>query len=362
MAISIIEHNSIMTTKVVGAFKEVIPVAAGFSQWFPEETTPSLEVDVTVQRGSRKISVDVERFTEGRATKMPKVTANKYIPPYHELEYYFNRDEVFMKLIQYGALGSPEGGAAIAQNAFDNLNEQRKMIQRAIQKQQSDILQTGIITLKNGDNIDFKRKPASMINVNTAGNPYWSNPTTAKPLDDLAKGGLFLRQIGTASGNELNFIARSSVIAALMNTDQYKSFADYRRIDRLQVGMPQFTESTGFTYHGQIAAGTDYRVNLWSYDEFYEDEDEKSVYYLSDKLGILLPMNFQGKTVFGGLYGLKNSSIGGASTKIPALIETDYLIRPFYDEKTVSSGIIQSSAPIVIPITVDRIFSLQVIA
>ncbi len=362
MAISIIEHNSIMTSKVVGAFKEIIPVAAGFSQWFPEETSPSLEVDVRVQRGSRKISVDVERFTEGRATKLSKVTENKYIPPYHELEYYFNRDEVFMKLVQFQALNSASGNRLIAQNAFDNLNEQRNMIRRAIQKQQADVFQTGIITLKNGDNIDYRRKAASMIDVNTAGNPYWNNPTTAKPLDDLAKGGLFLRQIGTASGNELNFIARSSVIAALMATDQYKSFADYRRIDRLQIGMPQFTESTGFTYHGQIAAGTDYRVNLWSYDEFYEDENENSIYYLSDKLGVLLPMNFQGKTVFGGLYGLEKTNIGGADTKIPTVVETDYLIRPFYDDRTVSSGIKQSSAPIVIPITVDRIFTLKVFA
>lgn len=362
MAISIIEHTSVMTSKVVGVFKEDIQVAAGFSQWFPEETTPSFYVDVRVQRGSRKISVDVERFTEGRATKGSKLTESKYLPPYHELEYYFNRDEIYMKALEFNALNSPSGNRMIGQNLLENLVEQKKMILRAIQKQQADVMQTGIITLKNGDNIDYRRKAASMIDVNTAGNPYWNNPTTAKPLDDIAKGGLFLRQVGTSTGNELNLIARSSVIALLMATDQYKSFADYRRIDRMNIGMPQFTESTGFTFHGQIAAGTDYKVNLWSYDEMYEDENGVDTYYLSDKNAVLLPTNFQGKTVFGALPGMSDSTIGGAKTKIPAAIETDYLIRPFYDERTISSGVKMSSAPIVIPITIDRIFTMKVIA
>lgn len=361
MAISIIEHTPLMTSKVVGAFKEIIPVAEGFSSWFPRETTPSFFVDVRVKRGSRKIAVDVQRFTEGQTTKMTKMTENKYVPPYYELEYYFNRDEIYMRALEFGSLNSPNGNRMIAQNALDNLVEQRNMIERAIRKQQAEVLQTGIITLVNGDNIDFRRKAASIVDVTSGGGAYWSNTTTSKPLDDLAKGGKFLRNVGTATGNVLNYVGRSETIAALMATDQFKSFADFRHIDRMNIGMPEFTDATGFTFNGQFAAG-DFRINLWSYDEIYEDENGADVYYLNTGIVVLLPVNFQGKTVFGAIPGLTTSSIGGATTKVPAAIEADFLIRPFYDDKTISSGIKMSSAPIVLPITIDRIYTLKVLA
>lgn len=361
MAISIIEHNSQMTSKVVAAFKEMIPVAAGFSPWFPRETTPSFYVDIRVKRGTRKIAVDVVRFTEGQATKSTKVTENKYLPPYYELEHYLNHDEIYMRSLEFGSLSSPQGNRLIAANALENLMEQKNMIERAIRKQQAEVFQTGIITLKNGDNIDFRRKATSIVNVNTAGSPYWNNASTATPLADIAKGGTFLRNEGTATGNALNLVARSSVISTLMATADYKGQADYRWIERMSIGMPQFTDSTGFTFSGQIAAG-DFRVNLWSYDEFYEDENGNSVYYLDSKNVILLPENFIGKTVFGALPGMVEGSIGGVSTKVPTAVEAEYLIRAFYDERTISSGMKMSSAPIVIPVTVDRIYTMQVLA
>lgn len=361
MAISIIEHNAVMTTKVVGAFKEMIPVAEGFSSWFPRETTPSFYVDIQVKRGSRKIAADVERFTEGQATKSTRMTEHKYLPPYYELEYYFNRDEIYMRALEFGALNSADGNRMIAQNALDNLVEQRLMIERSIRKQQADVLQTGVVTLINGDNIVYRRKAESMIDVSTAGGGYWSNPTTATPLADIAKGAKFLRNKGTATGNVLNYVGRSETISALMATTDWKNNADYRRIDRMNIGMPQFNDATGFTFNGQFAAG-DFIINLWSYDELYEDNDGNDVYYLAQGIVVLLPVNFIGKTVFGALPGMKKASIGGADTKIPAAIETDFLIRAFYDERTLSSGLKLSSAPIVIPITVDRIFTLKVLA
>ena len=349
-----------MTSKVVGTFKEIIPVAEGFSPWFPRETTPSFYVDIRVKRGSRKIAVDVQRFTEGQATKSTKLTENKYLPPYYELEYYFNRDEIYMRALEMNALNSPEGNRMVAQNALDNLVEQRLMIERSIRKQQAEVLQTGVITLVNGDNIDFRRKAESMVNVNTDGG-YWSNKTTATPLANLAKGGKFLRNIGTATGNVLNYVGRSETIAALMATDDFKAYADFRHIERMNIGMPQFSDSTGFTFNGQFAAG-DFKINLWSYDEFYTNESDQDVYYLASGIVVLLPVNFEGKTVFGALPGMKKASIGGAETKIPAAIETDYLIRAFYDDKTISSGLKMSSAPIVLPITIDRIYTMKVLA
>lgn len=361
MAISIIEHNAAMTSKIVGAFDEQITVAAGFSQWFPRETTPTYYIDIHTRRGTRKIAPDVVRFTEGIPTKLSNVTHDKFLPPYYELEYYFNRDEVYMNALSFGTMTNPGTNRMIARNAFENLLEQRLMIERSIRRQMAGVLQTGIITLVNGDNINFRRRAESMVDIATDGGVYWNNSTTATPLADIATGAAFLRNIGTASGNELNLIARSNVIANLMATTQVKDAADLRWIERVNIGFPQFTESTGFTFNGQIAAG-DFRVNLWSYDEFYEDENEVTQYYMDEGNVVLLPANFEGKTVFGGLYGMKDATVEGVDTRIPAIMEKEYSIRGFSDEKTMSSGLIQSSAPIVLPITVDRIYTMKVLA
>ncbi|MCV5968866.1 major capsid protein, partial [Lactococcus petauri] len=75
----------------------------------------------------------------------------------------------------------------------------RDMIIRAIRKQQADVLQTGIVTLNNGDNIDYKRLPSSMVNVSTGG-VYWGTAATATPITDIRKGMDFLRNIGNSGG------------------------------------------------------------------------------------------------------------------------------------------------------------------
>lgn len=361
MAISIIEHSAALTHKIVSVFDEKIPVRGGFMAWFPRETTASLLVDTRVRRGTRRIAVDVLRFTEGNKTKMTRLTENLYQPPFYREEYDFNRDMIYMNSVALGGVtGSPTVNKMIASNAVKALEENRDSIERAIQKQQSEVLQTGIITLINGDNIDFRRKAASMVDVDTTGD-YWSVAATAKPLDDIAAAGVFLRDVGNSSGNVLNVVMRSSAMNAFFATTQVKEQADIRWIERVNVGMPQFENTTGFTYNGQIGGG-DFVINLWTYNEMYEDDNGVSHYYLDNDNVIVLPEDFRGKTVFGGLPTLADVSVGGVSTKQPAVVEAEYLLRGYYDEKTISSTLELTSAPIVIPEAVDKIYTMKVLA
>lgn len=361
MAISIIEHNGMLTNKIVGTFNEDIPVRAGFSGWFPRETTPSLLVDVRVKRGSRKVAVDVLRFTEGNKTKSTRLTEHLYQPPFYRQEYDFVRDEIYMRALEFGSFTSPTANRMIAQSALDSLRENRDMIERAIRLQQAQVLQTGIVTLKNGDNIDFRRKAASIVDVSVGAGEYWSNPTTSTPLADIAKGGVFLRNIGNATGNVLNMIGSSVAIQNFFASDEVKESADFRWIERINVGFPEFSESTGFTYNGQVAAG-DFRVNIWTYSEIYEDEAGNTEYYLDEGNVILLPVDFQGKTVFGALPSMVERTVGGVTTKIPAAVESEFLLRGYYDEKTISSTLELTSAPLVIPITIDKVYTMKVLA
>lgn len=359
MPIDRIQHSKALTSKIVGKFEEEIPVRSGFAAWFPEETTPTFEVDVEVQRDNDLIASDVIRFTEGNKNKFSRVSEHKYIPPYFKEDYDFQRDQVYMNTVAMGVgMDNMQINSVIAKNAVKAIRKNRDKIIRAIRKQQADVLQTGIVTLVNGDNINYNRKAASMVVAPV----LWSSPTTAKPLDDLRAGMTFLRNIGNSNGSAVNVVMRGDALAAFLACDQITKQGSnvVEQIQRINVGMPQFTESTGFALHGRVAAG-DFVVNLWTYNEKYTDANGATQYYLASNKVIMLPDDFQGKTIFGGLPTLNTSSVGGVSVDVPGIVETDFLIRAYSDQKTISSTIELTSAPLVVPFTIDKIYTLQVL-
>lgn len=360
MAISIIDHTAKLTSKVVGTFKEEIPVKSGFSMFFPEETTPSLEVDIEVERDNDFIAADVARFTEGNANKATKSTEKKYIPPFFNEEYFFQRDQVYMNYAGQGILTNAGANKLMVQRATKNLMLNRKKIQRAILKQMSQVLQTGIITLKNGDNIDYKRQAAS-IQVLTGGD-LWSASSTATPIDDLRAGVKFLREKGRSGAAKTIVVMSEDAYAAFLATDQVKTTAEYRRIEQLEITMPELNEATGMTFQGRVAAGP-LVIDLYTYDDFYTDETTGDpVYYLDRNNIVMLPADFSGKTVFGGLVDTNTGSVDGTSVDMPTLVEAKYLVRSFSDKRTISSGLQLMSAPLVVPFSIDKIYTLQVTA
>ena len=361
MAIPIQNHSQLIASKVVGAFSEDIPVRAGFSDAFPRETTPTLHVDVEVERDNDLISVDVMRFTEGNKNKRTKVSQSKYEPPFHNEQYDFARDEIYMNTVALaGVTSNVNVNAAIAQNALKAVRNNRKKVERAIMKQQADVLQTGIVTVINGDNIDYRRKATSIVDLGAS--KYWS-VAASDPIADFINGMKFLRNVGNSGGTIVNAFMRESALNALLNNANaaLAKALDSRRMDRANITMPQFNEISGMGFHGQIAAG-DFSINLWTYNEKYTNASGVTKYYLEEYNVIMLPSDFRGKTIFGGLPYMRQTSVGGQSIKVPGVMEADYLIRGWDDEKTISSTLELTSAPLVVPFTIDKIYTMKVLA
>ena len=357
--ISIQEHARLIKNKLVSVYKEVISVKTGFGSIFPEETTPSLHVDVSVQRGNDLIAVDVARFTESTRTKTTKSTEKKYKPPFFSLAYNFFRDEVFMSTVALGNAPNKAGNKIIAKNALDNVMENKKMIKRAIRKQQADVLQTGIVTLKNGDSIDYKRKAASIVDLGVDG--YWSD-NSVDIMSQVEKAGRFLRDEGKCSVSTINMIMRGDALNALLanESESFKKSLDARRVNRSDINMPVFNEKTGMAFHGQFSAG-DFKVNILTYNESYTDSSGNRIYYLNRENVIIIPDDFIGKTVYGALFDAAETTIAGKRSLVPILKETDYLIKTEYDKRTVSSEIIIESAPLVVPTTIDKVYTMVVL-
>lgn len=359
MAISIQEHGNLMTTKVASKFKEIIPVRSGFGSVFPRETTPTYYVDVMVQRGSRKIAPDVQMYTEGVKTKQSKLSLKKFEPPFFNLGYNFRNDDAFINSLVLGAFSSPLANKAIHDAAVNGVMENKNLIERSIAKQQADVLQTGIITLISGDNIDYKRKSESM-NV-LSGDALWSASATATPISDLREGVKFLRETGNSGSSKVNCFMSELAFDYFLKTTEVKDYADFRRVEHIDIKMPEWNEASGMTFQGRVGAGA-LVLDIYTYNELYEEfETESTHYYLDQENVILLPDDFQGKTVFAGLPAFEEGSIAGTTTMIPTVIETDYLIRPYYNERTIDSGIDLTSRPLVVPTTIDKIYTAKVL-
>ena len=359
MSIPIEQHSTTMAKKVVAKFAEDIPVRSGFAGFFPSETTPTLLVDVEVQRDNDTIAVDVQRFTEGNKSKATRSSQHTYEPPFFKEDYDFARDEVYMNTVAFGATNIPNANKAIALNALKNVRKNKKRIERAIRKQMADVLQYGVVTLKNGDSIDYRRKAESMVDLNV-NSTYWSDPA-AKPAEDLGLAMRFLRDTGNVTGSTINAVMRTDAMNAFLGNASIEAILDSRRMDRAKIDMPQFNEATGMAFHGQIAAG-DFTLNLWTYNEKYTDANGDTQHYLERENVVILPSDFQGKLIFGGLPYMRKAKIGGADAKLPGVMEADYLLRAYDDEKTISSTLELTSAPLVVPFTIDKFYTMKVLA
>ncbi len=357
--ITIQDHSKKIASKIVGVFQDDKPVLSGFGGFFPRETAPTEVVDLEVQRDNDLIAVDVKRFTNGNKNKFSISSEKKFKPPYYREEYDFQRDEVYMNTIALGVgLENAQVNQVIAQNAVRNLRKMRSKIERALRKQFAEVMQTGIVELLNGTSIDYKRQAASMVDLG-AGN-YWNQAST-NPFANISTGGRFLREEGSSASNILNLVMRTDGLNALMANARFKDEADVRRINRVDVGMPQMNDATGFVYHGQFSAG-DFICNIWTYNEKYTDSEGATQYYLDSNKAVLLPEDFVGKTVFAGLPNLVERSINGQMAMMPAITEAEYLLRAYNDEKSMSSTLELSSAPLAMPMSVDRIYTIQILA
>ena len=359
MAITIQNHTKTIASRVVGTFVEDKPVLAGFSGFFPRETALTRQVDLEVQRDNDTIAVDVRRFTEGNKNKFSIVTEKKFEPPYFREEYDFQNDEIYMSTIALGVgLENSTVNAIIAQNALRNIRKMRDKIERSIRKQQADVMQTGIVELINGDSIDYKRKAASMVDLGSS--QYFTN-ATANPLASIKNAGTFLRDVGASASTTLNMVMRGEGLSGLLSNPKFKEEADNRRINRSDVISPEFNNVTGFAFHGQISAG-DFNINLWTYNQKYSAANGDTTYYLDSNKAVFIPDDFAAKTVFAGLPNMVDREISGETASMPSVVEAEFLLRAYSDIKTMSSTLEITSAPLAMPITIDKIYTAQILA
>lgn len=359
-SISSVDARRLVTKELIDVYRETaIPTSLLSSFFIPRESN-SRVVSVEVERDSENIAVDVIRGTEGNRNTIDRFTERVIEPPYYRE--YFDVTQLYFYDQLFGRGDMEVDGMTFAtwmEEMSRRIMKLQMKIQRSIEKQASEVLQTGIVLLNKGTNIDFKRKATSLVNLQ-AGN-YWDE-TGVDPIPSIEAGCNFLRQEGKAMGGDFIMILGQKAQRSLLANQAFKELADYRRTPLVQLSIPQrISDAIGGAFHGQFSAGS-YNIMLWTYPQFYDNAAGASIPYVNDRNMILLPMNPRFRLSYAAvpriLRDTRNAEFPELMTGTGIGFERGrYVIGNYIEERTETHVFDVKSAPICIPTAVDQIYT-----
>lgn len=337
------------TKAIVAVYRERIKVMSFLRSFFPSVEAGTKTISVEVIRGTEKIAVDIARGESANRNRISKSTERVYEPPYYREEFDVTELDGYDRLF-----GSPtiteSAFADLVNQAVEKLMELQAKIERAYELQCAQVLTTGIVTMNNGDNIDFKRKAAMLVDANASGEGgYWA--TNNDLFSQLARWGGLLRTVGKVQGGVFNLILGTTAKAHMDANTVFQARADIMRLNTMDIREPQ-RNSVGGTSHGRISAG-DYTYNIYTYPEYYTDSSGVSTPYLDPKKIIILPEQTNFKMAFGAVPQLP--------TEAGEINKSSFVFNERRDPYDAVHLMDVKSAGVAIPVAVDQIFTAKVV-
>jgi len=350
MAISVQDARGLLTKGLVAVYKERPIVTSFLRSFFKVKESMTEKVSIEVRRGTEKIAVDVTRFDDGNLNIVSKSTEKLIKPPMYDEYIIANEHELYN--VAVGAMQTGQGETYFKQ-LVEGLAEEMSIsvdkIERAKEKQCADILETGIITLTNNDNIDYGRKAASLVAYSAARD---FSIATVNPKEVFLTALKFIREKGRAQGSVYNAILGGEVLSALLANPLFQKEGDLKDWSLDQIKAPQ-RNSVGGTLHGQISVGS-YKVNLWTYPEIYDNASGVQVPYINEKKMVIMPESTNFVMAFAAVPQLIEN--GGIIPQKGAILMTEY-----FDMKKTAHEIHAKSCPVAIPVAVDQIHTTTVL-
>lgn len=345
MAIPAQQFRKLFSQQVIDIYRERILPTEFLRSFFAEKISLTRFVSIEVQRGTEKVAVDVKRHTDGNLNTFDLSTEKIFEPPYYDEFIVANKHQLYDMAI---GSQSETAFAELAQQTAEDLLDAEAKINRAFEKQCADVFETGVVALLNYTNIDFKRKAASL--VDTGAGTYWAS--AVNPFLQIEQGCQFLRKVGKAQGDVFNMILGSEAWADLLNNTEFKARQALFNMALDAIAAPQ-RNAVGATYMGRMTAGS-YKVDVWTYEQYYDNSSNVSTPYVNPKKFVLLPMNPRFRMSYGAVPQLiENGSIPQSGK---------FLVQDFIDSKRTAHEIHVKSAGLAIPVAVDQIYTRTVVA
>lgn len=358
MALTAQQARAIFTTAYLKALKEDVKSPSFLMSFFNQVTFATKTIGIEVQRGTERIAVDVLRGVDGKHNTFSRSTEKQFVPPFYNESFSDSSLDRYNLVFGQNSNFVPKNIGYLAKDVKEKYSVLVAKIERAKEKQCGQVFDTGVVTLINGDNIDFKRKSTSMVDPGVG--HYWSTATTDVETQ-LISGAEFVRNEGKNGATKFNLIISSQAWINLKKTDFFKNNANYNQVKLIDITMPQ-KDSFGAGYHGQISAGA-YIFNVWTYDETYENEDGTRERYIDENNAIILPVDgTRFEIAHAGIPAIIRDKSKAEFSSYIVQKAAKYWFNNWIDEKAKAHIFEVFSAPLSIPVTVDMIFTLKVLA
>lgn len=348
MKISTTDARALYTKALIAAYRERVSPMSFLRSFFKTKEESTFELSIEVERGFEKVAVDVIRGTEGNRNDFGKSVEKIFVPPYFREFFDATQLSLYERLFASSEINAQMLSAVVNQVA-DKMKLITDKIERAYELQCSQVLETGIVQLKGGTNIDFKRKALSL--VDQSGTP-WTTGTNS-PYATLELAAKFVREKGKSQGGTLNAILGEEALNAFLLNDIVKGRADIRNFNLDMLNTPQ-KNAVGGTLHGIVSAGS-YNIRLWSYTEVYDNAGGVSTPYVNPKKVIVLPDNPNFILGFAAVPQLLDE-------ENPTPIKGQFVYGDYKDKRAATHEYDVKSAGVAIPVAVDQMWTGKVIA
>ena len=156
------DARNLFTKQLVATFSDRVKPKTFFRSFFKEVEANTKNISIEVERDNQSVAVDVIRGTEGNRNTWDKSTEKIFTPPYYNEFFDATELDCYEELYVSDKVSSLSFGKFLstAQGKMEGIFDK---IDRAYELQASQALTDGIVQLKHGTNIDFKRKAASII-------------------------------------------------------------------------------------------------------------------------------------------------------------------------------------------------------
>jgi len=334
------DARNILTKTSIDLYREKPVVTQFLTSFFQTKEISTRFVSLEVVRGREKVAFDVARKSGGNLNVFNKSTEKVFDPPFfHEK---FAMDELDLYNVALGSM-NPAQMADLAAQVANNTEEIRNKVIRRIERMCSEALLTGEILVDADTNINFKRRAGSFIDV--SGSNPWATGANS-PYVDLQAAGTFLRKTGKVTGGRFVAIMGANSIADFLDNTTVTTRADLRRIALDDIQTPQ-VNAEGGVFHGRTSAGP-YTFDIWSYDEFFEDENGVLTPYVTDEEVIIMPATPRFTVTFAAV-----PRVLGQAPQTGAFFMYETI-----DEELTSHFMHLKSAPIPILNAVDQVVTL----
>lgn len=334
-------------------------VDVGFKNFFGEQVEKTKGFNFWVRRQNRAVAVDINPLERGNINSLNKSSNKFFIPPTYDEAIVYSAFDEFESIM--GADDSRVDGQiyrSLVEKTAAEMQLGLDMIARREELQRAQSLLTGIVTLNNGDNIDFKRKAASLVAYNAS---FGWDVATVNPDDILIQLTEFLITEGMVDHTTaLNVIVGEEALSAFKNNPIRQKQGDIK--DQVYMNLSTGAPIRGLTPQGSYSSGN-FRFNLWGYTGYYDDpaNSDATTPYMDPKKIIVLPNTVPFKMVYCGTKGWSDGD-GMTKSARPRIIKGARNFYKIRNIREVSEEMGVRSAVVASLFEVDSVATAQVVA